>query len=71
MCPVSNQPSCFFATAKTRKFNTIEEITVDHLKLCSIIHQTGTCMYNTSKIVTKYLIRIRLTQMNMKIFYMT
>ena len=28
MCPVSNLRTCFFATAKTHKFKTIEEINV-------------------------------------------
>ena len=42
MRPVSNKPARFFAATKTYKFNTIEEINVEHLKLCPIIDQTGT-----------------------------
>ena len=42
MHPVSNQPACFFTTAKTHKLNTIEDINVKDLKLRPIIVQTGT-----------------------------
>ena len=42
MHPVSNIPACFFDTAKTHKFNAIEEINVDDLKLRLIIDQRGT-----------------------------
>ena len=45
MCPVSNQPARFFATAKTHKFDTIEDINVKDLKLRPIIDQTGTFIY--------------------------
>ena len=59
MCPLSNQPGCFFATAKTHKFKSIEDISLDisleSLKLCPIIDQTGTYIYTASKIITKYL----------------
>ena len=55
MCPVLIQPARFFATAKTHKPNTIEEINVEHLKLRLIIDQTGTYIYNASKIISKYL----------------
>ena len=55
MCPKSNQPGRFFATAKTHKFGSINDITLDQLKLCPIIDQTGTYIYNVSKVVAKYL----------------
>ena len=45
MRPVSNQPACFFATAKTHKFDTVEDINVQDLKLRPIIDQTGTYIY--------------------------
>ena len=45
----------FFITAKTRKFKSLEEINVDQLKLCQVIDQTGTYIYNASKVVAKYL----------------
>ena len=45
MRPVSNQPARFFATAKTHKFDTIEDINFKDLKLRPIIDQTGTYIY--------------------------
>ena len=55
MRPISNQPARFFATAKTHKFKSLEEINVDQLKLRPIIDQTGTSIYNASKVIAKYL----------------
>ena len=55
MHPHSNQPGCFFATATTHKFKSIEDISLESLKLCPIIDQTGTYIYNASKVVAKYL----------------
>ena len=52
--PVSNQPAQFFVPAKTHKFKSLEEINVDQLKLRSIIDQTGTYIYNASKVMAKY-----------------
>ena len=40
--PISNQPASLFATAKTHKFNRIENINIEDLKLRPIIDQTGT-----------------------------
>ena len=51
MRPKSNQPGRFFATAKTHKFDSISDITLDKLKLCPIIDQTG--ISKTSKVVAK------------------
>ena len=53
--PVSNQPAIFFVTAKTHKFTSLEEINTDQLKLRPIIDQTGTYIYNASKVIAKYL----------------
>ena len=47
MRPISNQPAYFFATTKTHKFDTIEYINVEDLKLRPIIEQTGTYIYMT------------------------
>ena len=55
MRPRSNQPGRFFATAKTHKFEFMEDIYLESLKLCPIIDQTGTYIYNASKVVAKYL----------------
>ena len=55
MRPVSNQPARFFATAKTLKFDTIEDINVKDLKLRPIIDQTRTYIYDASKVVAQFL----------------
>ena len=55
MRPISNQSVRFFATAKTRKFNTIEDINIQDLNLRPIIDQTGTYIYNSSKVNANYL----------------
>ena len=43
MRPVSNQPGRFFATAKTQKFTSLNDITVQNLKLRPIKDLTGAC----------------------------
>ena len=55
MRPVANQQAKLFATAKTHKFNNIEDINVDELKFRSIIDQTETFTYNCSKVIAEYL----------------
>ena len=55
MRPVSNQPARFFATAKTHKFTSLNDITVENLKLRPITDLTGTYTYNTSKVIANYL----------------
>ena len=55
MRPVSNEPARFFVTAKTHKFKSLEEINVDQLKLRPISNQTGSYIYNASKVIAKYL----------------
>ena len=46
MLPKLNQPGKFYGTAKTNKFNTVNEITISNLKFRPLIAQTGTYMYN-------------------------
>ena len=55
MHPVSNQPGRFFAMAKTHKFTSLNDITVENLKLCPVIDLIGTYTYNTSKVIANYL----------------
>ena len=55
MRPGPNQPGRFFATAKTHKLKSIEGIYLKSLKLRPVIDQTGTYIYNVSKVVAKYL----------------
>ena len=47
MRPVFNLSGRFFATAKTHKFTSLNDITVKNLKLHPIIDLTGTYTYNT------------------------
>ena len=51
MRPVSNQPGRIYATAKTHKFNSLDEINVGNLKFRPIISQIGTYTYNAAKVI--------------------
>ena len=55
MRPISNQPGRFFATAKTHKFESYDDITKDNIKLRPIIDQTGTHTHPAAKIISDYL----------------
>ena len=55
MKPDSNQPARFYGTAKTHKFETLEDIIVANLKFRPIIDQTGTFTYNAAKVIPDYL----------------
>ena len=44
-----------FATAKTHKFTATNQLNTNNLKLCPIIDQTGTHLYDYSKIIAQYL----------------
>ena len=55
MWPTSSQPARLFATAKTHKFDEISQINLHDLKLRPIIDQTGTHLYNASKVIADYL----------------
>lgn len=50
----SNQPAGFFTTAKTYKFNNIEDINIQDFKLQSVNDQTYTYTYDASKVITAY-----------------
>ena len=54
MRPVSNQSGRFFATTKTHKFTSLNDITVENLKLRQIIDLTGGYTYNTLKVIANY-----------------
>ena len=62
MKPDSNQPARFYGTAKTHKFETLEDITVANLKFRPIIDQTGTFTYNAAKVISDYLKPLRKNQ---------
>ena len=55
MRTISNQPFRFFATVKTHKFDTTQDINVQDLKLRPIIDQTGTYTCDASKVVAEFL----------------
>ena len=55
MRPISNQPGKIYATAKTHKFDSLENITIQNLKFRSIISQTETYTSNTAKVLSDYL----------------
>ena len=54
MQPDSNQPACLYGTAKTHKFESLENIIVVNLKFRPIIDQTRTFMYNLAKVISDY-----------------
>ena len=49
-------PACFYGTAKTHKYETLEDITVANLKFPPIIDQTGTFMSDAEKVISDCLI---------------
>ena len=51
----SNQPARLYGTAKTHKFEFLEDIIVANLKFQPIIDQTGTFTYNAAKVISDYL----------------
>ena len=55
MKPDSNQPTRLYGTAKTHRFEFLEDITVAKLKFRPIIDQTGTFTYNAAKVISDYL----------------
>ena len=55
MKPDSNQPAHLYGTAKTHKFETLKDITVEKLKFRPIIDQTGMLTYNAAKVILDYL----------------
>ena len=46
MRPTSHESGKLYTTAKTYKFNSLDDITVDNLKFRPIISQIGTYIYN-------------------------
>ena len=62
MRPKSSQPARLYTTAKTHKFNNLDEITVEKLKFRPIVDQTGTAMYDTAKVIGEYLKPLAFTE---------
>ena len=61
MRPTSTQPARLFATVKTHRFTDIKQINITNLKLCPIIDQTGTHLYDCSKKLYLFLISLQKT----------
>ena len=55
MLPKLNQPGQLYATAKTNECNSIDDITLENLKLRPIIAQSGSYTYNTAQGIADYL----------------
>ena len=55
MRPAFHDPGKLYATAKTHKFNSLDDITVDNLRFRPIISQIGTYTYNASRVISQYL----------------
>ena len=55
MRPISNKPERFFAIDKTHKFDRIEDINFQVLKVRPKIDQSGTYIYNTLKVIANCL----------------
>ena len=53
--PISNQPGKICATAKTHKFDSLENITIQNLKFRPICSQRGTYTHNAAKVLSDYL----------------
>ena len=60
MQPDSNQPARLYGTAKTHKFETLEDITAANLKFQPINDQTGTFMYNAAKVMWDYYLCVKM-----------
>ena len=55
MRPASHEPEKLYATAKTHKLNSLDDITADNLKFRPIISQIETYTYNASRVILQYL----------------
>ena len=55
MRPVSNCPAWLYASAKTHKFDNINDVNLDELKFWPITDQTRTYTYNAAQVISSYL----------------
>ena len=49
MRPTTSQPTRLFATMKMQKFTDIKQLSINDLKLCPVIDQTGTHLLTIQK----------------------
>ena len=55
MLPASHRPARMYGSAKTHKFQSYEDITVENLKLRPIMDQSRTMVYTTAQLIAEYL----------------
>ena len=55
MLPTSNQPARIYASAKTHKFSSVDNVNINDLNFRPIIDQTGTMTYNAAKVISDHL----------------
>lgn len=55
MAPTSHRPARMYGSAKTHKFDSYDEITVENLKLRPIMDQCGTMVYTAAQIIAEYI----------------
>ena len=55
MLSTSNQPARIYASAKTHKFSSVDNVNINDLNFRPIIDQTGTMTYNAAKVISDYL----------------
>ena len=55
MRPVPNQPGSIYATGRTHKFNSLDDIKVYNLKFRPIISQIGIYTNNAGKVIAEHL----------------
>ena len=64
--PISNRPARLYASAKTHKFNNINDVNLDQLKFRPIMDQTETYAYNAARIISNYLKPLCINEYNIK-----
>ena len=55
MLPKSHRPARMYGSAKTHKFDSYDQITVENLKLRPIMDQSGTMVYTAAQIIAEYI----------------
>ena len=66
MRPVSNYPARLYTSAKTHKFDNINDVNLDQLKFGPIMDQTGTYTYNATQVISNYLKPLCINEYNIK-----
>ena len=61
----SNQQARLYSTGKTHKFNNLDEVTVEKLKIRPIVDQKGTATYDVIKVIGEYLKTLALNEYKM------